>query len=196
MMGSRWWRSWLRTQRANAMGGRNESAMRMPRVAASTRWTNGLALMDLPSWTERLKRAPDGAPPVRWYVLDTSLLLGGKDPPRDGQWTTTREAEAEVSPGGRDARRFEDWRSLGLQVRGAEPATLAKVDAVAKAAGTLARLSPADRSLLALALELGATLVTDDYTALDVAKRLGVATQTVNQRGIEAPLDFRPRCTG
>ena len=134
--------------------------------------------------------------PARWYVLDTSLLLGGKDPPRDGSWATTREAAAEVSPGGRDARRYEDWQSLGLQVRGAGPEATAAVDATARAAGTLARLSPADRSLLALALEMRATLVTDDYTVLDVARRIGVATQTVNQVGIAGTLDFRPRCSG
>jgi endoribonuclease Nob1 len=149
--------------------------------------------------TGTLKRAAAGAAPLpaeRWYVLDTSLLLGGKDPPRDGRWATTLEASAEVSPGGRDARRFEDWHSLGLQLRGAGPEAFARVDATAAGAGTASRLSKADRSLLALALELGATLLTDDYTVLDVGKRLGVATQTVNQAGITATLEFRPRCAG
>lgn len=131
-----------------------------------------------------------------WLVLDTSLLLGGKDPPRGASWATTPEAEAEISPGGRDARRYEDWRSLGLQVRAASAQAAATVDAAAAKAGTLARLSPADRSLLALALDLPGTLVTDDYTMLDVAARLGVATQTVNQAGIRGALDFRPRCAG
>jgi endoribonuclease Nob1 len=130
------------------------------------------------------------------YVLDTSLLLGGREPPRDGPWSTTPEAAAEIQPGGRDARRFESWLAVGLQVRDAAHAAKARVEAAATKAGTLARLSPADRSLLALALDQGATLVTDDYTVLDVAARLGVATRTVNQAGIAAPLDFRPRCTG
>jgi UPF0271 protein len=135
------------------------------------------------------------AAPAPWFVLDTSLLLGGKDPPR-GQWATTPQAAAEVSPGGRDARRYEDWLSLGLQVR--EPAAEARTrtEDVARAAGTLGRLSPADLSLLALASELGAVLVTDDYTMLDVAARMGVHTQTVNQAGIRGSLDFRPRCSG
>ncbi len=31
---------------------------------------------------------------------------------------------------------------------------------------------------------------------LDLAGRLGIRTQTVNQDGIRASLDFRPRCTG
>lgn len=133
-----------------------------------------------------------------WLVLDTSLLLGGKDPPRGPRWATTPEAAAEVSPGGRDARRYEDWRSIGLEVREPTPASRSRVQAAAATAGNLSRLSAADRSLLALALDLGveATLMTDDYTMLDVASRLGVRTQTVNQEGIRASLDFRPRCTG
>ncbi|MHB1260937.1 MAG: NOB1 family endonuclease [Thermoplasmatota archaeon] len=135
---------------------------------------------------------------MRWLVLDTSLLLGGKDPPRGARWATTPEAAAEVSPGGRDARRYEDWRSLGLEVRDPAAAWRSKVEEAGARAGNLARLSPADQSLLALALELGkdATLVTDDYTMLDLAARLGVRTQTVNQEGIRTQLDFRPRCTG
>jgi endoribonuclease Nob1 len=133
---------------------------------------------------------------ARTYVLDTSLLLGGKDPPRDGTWATTSEAAAEVKPGGRDARRYESWLDLGLQIRGAAAEAAQKVEDTALAAGNLDRLSAADRSLLALALEMNATLLSDDYTMLDVARRLGVASQTVNQQGIEKTMDFRPRCSG
>ena len=63
-------------------------------------------------------------------------------------------------------------------------------------AGNLGRLSEADRSLLALALDLGATLVSDDYTVLDLALRLGIPTQTVNQDGPTGTLDWQPRCSG
>lgn len=133
---------------------------------------------------------------MAWLVLDTSLLLGGRDPPRTAHWATTPEAAAEVRPGGRDARRFEDWQSIGLEVRTPSPARIADVEEVARAAGNLSRLSAADRSLLALALELKATLVTDDYTMLDVARRLQVRTQTVNQEGVRENLDWRPRCAG
>jgi UPF0271 protein len=131
-----------------------------------------------------------------WYILDTSLLLGGRDPPRDGRWATTPEAAAEVSPGGRDARRYEDWISVGLQVRAADPDAVTRVEDAAQAAGNLSRLSRADVSLAALALELEGHLITDDYTLLDVAKRLSIATRTVNTQGIGGTLDFKPRCTG
>lgn len=129
------------------------------------------------------------------FVLDTSLLLGGKEPPR-GQWLTTPEAAAEIKPGGRDARRFEDWRSIGLEIRSPRPEFLDRVDEAAIQAGSLGRLSEADRSLLALAHQHGATLVTDDYTMLDVASRLDVMTRTVNQDGPQGTIDWKPRCTG
>lgn len=133
---------------------------------------------------------------MRTYVLDTSLLLGGQDPPRDGAWWTTPEAAAEIKPGGKDARRYDAWLAIGLQVRQAGKEPSLRVEDTALAAGNHARLSAADLSLLALALESGATLVTDDHTMLDVALRLNVPTRTINTAGITAPLDFRPRCTG
>ncbi len=131
-----------------------------------------------------------------WYVLDTSLLLGGKEPPRDGSWATTPEAAAEVSPGGRDARRFDAWHAIGLQIRSASTAVMDRIDESAMQAGSLGRLSEADRSLLGLALELKGTLVTDDFTVLDVASRLDIPTRTVNQDAPQGTIDWKPRCTG
>lgn len=130
------------------------------------------------------------------YVLDTSLVLGGQEPPRDGSWSTTPEAAAELKPGGRDFRRFEAWQAIGLVVRAADPQHLARVRDAATKAGSLARLSAADLSLLALALGEQATLLTDDHTMLDIARRLGVAAHPINTAGIAATLDFRPRCSG
>lgn len=132
----------------------------------------------------------------RRYVLDTSLLLGGRDPPSDGLCSTTPEAASEVSHGGKDHRRFEQWLAAGLRIESATPEVLERVADAALAAGNLGRLSPADLSLLALALTQQATLVTDDFTILDLGMRLSIATQTVNQQAPRATLDFRPRCSG
>src|SRR5207244_8349397 len=123
----------------------------------------------------------------------TALRRGGRAPPRAGRGATTPEAAAETSPGGRDARRYEDWISVGLQVRAADPDAVTRVEDAAQAAGNLGRLSRADVSLAALALELEGHLITDDYTLLDVAKRLAIATRTVNPQRIDGTLDFEPR---
>lgn len=130
-----------------------------------------------------------------WAVLDTSLLLGGREPPPDHRLATTPEAEAEVSPGGRDARRFAMWQAKGLQVRAAEAPDTAAVRSAAQGAGNLGRLSAADVSLLALARGLDAVLVTDDHTMLDVARRLGLRTHSFT-KGIRGTMDWRPRCSG
>ncbi len=130
-----------------------------------------------------------------WYVLDTSLLLGGKEPPA-GRWATTPEAEAEVKPGGKDASRYAMWQANGLVIRSAGERHLDAVDEAGIRAGNLGRLSPADRSLLALALELEATLVTDDFTVLDLASRLDIRTQTVNQDAPQGTIDWGLRCVG
>lgn len=130
------------------------------------------------------------------YVLDTSLLLGGKEPPLDGPLSTTPEAAAEIRPGGRDARRFDHWIAKGLVVRSATATAEDKVHDVAMAAGNLGRLSAADVSLVALAWETKAILVTDDHTMLDVARRLGLTTRTINTQGITSTMDFQPRCMG
>ncbi|MGB1697982.1 MAG: NOB1 family endonuclease [Thermoplasmatota archaeon] len=129
-------------------------------------------------------------------ILDTSLLLGGKEPPQGEIWATTPEAEAEISRGGKDARRFENWRHVGLQIRSAGSHATEKVQAAAMQAGNLGRLSEADVSLIALALQESATLVTDDMTMLDIASRLSVSTQTINTKGITGTKNWQPRCTG
>lgn len=129
-------------------------------------------------------------------VLDTSVLLAGMDPPPGRRWATTPEAMDEIRPGGRDARRLAYWREAGLEVRSAGPEARTSVERAARAAGNLGRLSAADRSLLALALEARGTLWTNDHTMLDVARRLGVQALSVTTDGITATKDFRPRCTG
>lgn len=131
------------------------------------------------------------------YVLDTSLLLGGREPPPGASWMTTPEAAAEVSPGGRDHRRFSMWLAAGLQVVAPPAEARREVEDAARAAGNLGRLSAADVSLAALALATPqATLLTDDHTLLDVALRLGLRTRTVATGGIAGTLAFRPRCSG
>jgi UPF0271 protein len=56
-------------------------------------------------------------------------------------------------------------------------------------------LSPADRDILALALELGAVLITDDFAVQNVAHRLGIATRSIRQRPARA-IRWRYRCSG
>jgi len=130
------------------------------------------------------------------YVIDTSLLLQGGDLPPTGPWLTTSEVNAEIRPGGRDFARWQLWQEKGLQFSVATREARGKVEACAQAAGNLLRLSAADISILALALDCHAVLVTDDNTMLDVANRLKIKTQTIAFGGITSTQDWQPRCSG
>lgn len=111
--------------------------------------------------------------------------------------TTVPEVAAEVSPGGTAYRRLEQMLAAGLKVRASTNESLERVRVLAQEAGNWGRLSPADASILALALDLpNATLVSDDYTVLDLAKRLNIEVQTIRTQGVAQTKDWLARCVG
>lgn len=126
-------------------------------------------------------------------VLDASALLSGAS--FDGELYTTPEAVGEVR---RHGSTLQLDAILATKVRVLTPAaeSLEAVDAVARETGDVARLSPTDRGLLALARELGGTILTDDYSIQNVAARLGLPYERVLERGISEIVRWRYRCTG
>ena len=59
------------------------------------------------------------------------------------------------------------------------------VTAAAKKTGDIARLSQADISVIALALQKNATLVSDDYAVANVAATLGISVEMSSGKGIK-----------
>jgi UPF0271 protein len=126
------------------------------------------------------------------YVLDTSALFAMQDLP-PGEVYVTGGVVAEL-------RKYEDprlryWEDL-LTV--ASPSSQA-MDAVKRAAartGDDARLSPTDMEVLALALELKAELLTDDYSIQNLSRVLGVRYRGVGMKGIKEVIRWKYRCTG
>ncbi|MEN6343199.1 MAG: PIN domain-containing protein [Methanospirillum sp.] len=112
----------------------------------------------------------------------------------DDRLLTTPSVLAEV----RDAAarcRLELALERGLLVLEPSASALGAVDAAAAASGDADRLSATDRDLLALALEHGGTLVTDDFALQNAALRLGVGCRPIAQRRA-APRRRGYRCTG
>jgi UPF0271 protein len=103
---------------------------------------------------------------------------------------------AELRPGGRDRRHLDHLLAAGARLVEAAPADQARVREEAKKGGEIGRLTPADVDVLAVALELGGEVATDDYTIHNLARRLGVPTRGVDQPGIVQEYRFIPRCTG
>jgi UPF0271 protein len=75
--------------------------------------------------------------------------------------------------------------SGSLQIIDPDQVHIEKVSAVAKKTGDIARLSPADLSIIALAMQLKIALVTDDYAAANVATFLKIPVRSTSTKGIK-----------
>lgn len=127
-------------------------------------------------------------------VLDASAFFRDLPPSGEPRFTTPSVVEEIRDIGSK--LRLERMLAEGLQVR--DPSSTAARTAVAEAAarsGDAGVLSPADCDILALALEIGGVLCTDDFAVQNVARTLGVAVRPIQQRTARH-LRWRFRCTG
>jgi UPF0271 protein len=71
---------------------------------------------------------------------------------------------------------------------------LEDVEAVAKKTGDLEKLSRADIQVLALAKELKATIISDDYNIQNIAKKLKIEFLPVSSKGIKEIFFWKKYC--
>lgn len=134
----------------------------------------------------------------RVWVLDASALLSGMDLGpilAAGDAFTTSGVLSEVARG-RAADARDALLERGLAVREPSAESLVRVADAARGTGDEGRLSVRDREVLALALELGAVVVTDDYSMQNTARVLGVPFQALAQRGAVREFTYVHRCQG
>jgi UPF0271 protein len=126
-------------------------------------------------------------------VLDTSALFSMEDLPAG--------LEAYVPPGVlNELRRYNDGRAevLSLKVIVSEPtaASRKKVEEASVRTGDRTRLSPVDKDVLALALDMQAEVLTDDYSVQNLASVLKVPFKAVGLRPIKEVVKWRFVCVG
>jgi UPF0271 protein len=80
-----------------------------------------------------------------------------------------------------------------MEVADPDPGFVRRTREASAAAGEV--LSVADIDVLALALQLDAAVVTDDYALQNVARKMGVPVVPLRQRGTPG-IRWRYRCTG
>ncbi len=124
---------------------------------------------------------------MKRYVLDSSAIIEGFVPPGDVELYIPPGVEEEV----RDrALNFHLYRVVSPSRYNTKLVVKA-----AKETGDFPSLSNVDMEVLALALQLNATVVTDDYAIQNVAAHLGLEFQGLHQRGIEEVRRWKWRCT-
>ena len=126
------------------------------------------------------------------YAVDTSFFFS--EATLEGEIFTPPSVVEEISDV-RSRCRLEVLLESGLLVVPPSKESVRRIAAAADETGDITRLSPADTDLLALSLDLAATVVTDDYAIQNVAQRLGLGVGGILQRKAR-PRRWKFRCPG
>ncbi len=126
------------------------------------------------------------------YVLDTSAILSGKL--FEGKLYTTPKVAQEIKPRGHSWRLMEFMVSKGMEIIAPSKESIDTVKKAATKTGDLPFLSPADIEALALAYEMNATLLTDDYSMQNVAEELKIDYKNIIEEGIKEKFHWVFRC--
>lgn len=130
------------------------------------------------------------------YVLDATALRSGAAVSGESECHTTPSVLGEVKRGAASKRLALLLESGNLRVSEPNDRHLDAVKKAASETGDLTRLSGTDLDILALALELGAKLLSDDYSVQNVARVLGVEIICTAEAGIREVFVWGFRCRG
>jgi UPF0271 protein len=126
------------------------------------------------------------------YTVDASFFFS--EAVLDGEIFTTPSIVEEIADV-RSKCRLEALLATGLSVLSPSGESMNRVAAAADETGDAPRLSHADTDLLALSLDLGAVIATDDYAVQNVARKLGLGVRGILQAG-GRPRRWKFRCPG
>jgi UPF0271 protein len=91
--------------------------------------------------------------------------------------------------------RLDLWGDL-LKISDCTKASVDKITEVARKSGDLGRLSPVDITVLALALDAGGTILSDDYSIQNVATIIGLEFRPVGMKAIKKVEKWNYKCIG
>ncbi len=126
------------------------------------------------------------------HVLDSSAFINEYHTEKESASIPMVHEELE----GESAYRFDAMEGAGMHIHIPEQDTVEHVRRTAAASGDEEELSQTDMRLIAAALELGGTLVTDDYAMQNVAEQLEVDVEVIAREGITEQRDWLFQCQG
>ncbi|MFB6354122.1 MAG: NOB1 family endonuclease [Halobacteriales archaeon] len=126
------------------------------------------------------------------YVLDASAFIHEYHTSEPTASVPQVREELSDEP----AYRFDAMEGSGMHLQLPEPETVERVRRAAETSGDLSTLSGTDVHLLAAALELDGTVVTDDYAVQNVAEKLDVDVEVIAREGIDEVREWAFQCAG
>lgn len=129
-------------------------------------------------------------------ALDAGAFYAGIPFLSSGKYCTTQAVFDEVRHIKKSLGAIEALLETGsLQVIDPDSESIEKAKAAAKKTGDYSKLSQADFSIVALALQLKITLVTDDYAVANVATALKIPVQSTSSKGIKETRKWISYCS-
>jgi len=127
------------------------------------------------------------------FVLDSSAFLSGKPLFSFCPMITTGSVREELTRLGEEVllARYPE-----LDYDAPTPHDIEEVRGFAERTGDLRRLSPVDIELVALALKLGGTVISDDYSIQNVCGEAQIPFLPLSERGIQRKVKWGLRCRG
>jgi UPF0271 protein len=129
------------------------------------------------------------------YVLDTTALFNAKDFPPDFEIVIPQGVLDELISWGLSDR-VKVLLGVRIQVFSPGAESRGKIRRAAEKTGDIDRLSPVDSEVLALAVEMNAPLISDDYSIQNVSKVLGIKCLPMEQHGIKKVFYWKYKCRG
>jgi UPF0271 protein len=137
-----------------------------------------------------------GSPDSSSSALDAGAFYAGIPFLSSGRHCTTQAVLDEVKHIKRSHGAIDVLLETGsLQVVDPGMDSIEKAKAASKKTGDYSRLSQADFSIIALALEIKTTLVTDDYAVANVAAALKVPVRSTSSKGIKETRKWIAYCS-
>jgi UPF0271 protein len=129
------------------------------------------------------------------YILDATVIRSGMQISGQDEWFTAQSVMEELRKG-RAAKNVGLLSDIYLKVLIPVKGGRVRVEAQARQTGDIDRLSDTDLDVLALALELEATIVSDDYSIQNVARCMNIKYISGIQSGIKEVYAWILRCKG
>jgi UPF0271 protein len=125
-------------------------------------------------------------------VLDSSAFIN--DYHTDERIATIPLVREELED--ESAYRFDAMEGSGMHLHIPDAETVERIERAARETGDFEELSRTDIRLVAAAFELDGHLVTDDYAMQNVAEKLEVPVEVIDQDGITEQRDWTFQCGG
>ena len=131
------------------------------------------------------------------YALDAGAFYAGIPFLSSGTHCTTQAVFEEVKHIKKSYGAIEALLDAGsLQVIDPDKNSMKKAWCAAKKTGDYQKLSQADISIIALALQLETTLLTEDYAVANVATALKIPVESSSSKGIKETRKWIAYCSG